>query len=105
MITTIRQHVNFSVENQNFGQKNDRSLTEVLTEVLSKNNYDKVLPIIEYLDKNGEITPKIAESLIGKSKSTAYRYAILLDGPALIEFFILNRITINKGNKLPFRRN
>lgn len=45
MITTIRIHERFEIENKNFGQKNDRSLTEVLT----KKNYDKVLPIIKYL--------------------------------------------------------
>ena len=78
MITTIRQHEGFEVENKNFGQKNDRSLTEVLTEVLTPKNYNKVLPIIKYLEKNGEVTPQIAESLTGKSKSTTYRYLTML---------------------------
>ena len=39
---------------------------------------DKVLPIIEYLEKNGEITPQMAEIMIGKSKSTVYRYLSML---------------------------
>ena len=43
--TTIKIREGFTPENKNFGQKNDRSLTEVLTE----KNYDKVLPIIKYL--------------------------------------------------------
>ena len=34
MITTIRQREGFAVENENFAQKNERSLSEVLTEVL-----------------------------------------------------------------------
>ena len=33
MITTVKIHKGFRVNNENFGQKNDRSLTEVLTEV------------------------------------------------------------------------
>ena len=78
LITTIRKHEGFEGENQNFGQKNDRSLTEVLTEVLTPKNYNKVLPIIKYLEKNGEVTPQIAESLTGKSKSTTYRYLTML---------------------------
>ena len=41
MITTIKIHRGFEFEKENFGQKNDRSLTDVLT----KKNYDKVLPI------------------------------------------------------------
>lgn len=32
-----------------------------MTEVLTKKNYDKLLPIIKYLDKNKEITPQTAE--------------------------------------------
>ena len=85
MITTIRQHEGFEVENKNFGQKNDRSLTEVLTEVLPQKNYNKVLPIIEYLEKNGEITPQAAEMVIGKSKSTVYRYLSMLVKTGYVE--------------------
>ena len=70
---------------QNFGQKNDRSLTEVLTEVLTKKNYEKVLPIIKYLDKNREITPLIAETVLKKSKSTTYRYLSMLVGTGYVE--------------------
>lgn len=57
MFTTMKIHEGFEFENRDFGQKNDRSLTEVLT----KKNYDKLLPIIKYLDKNKEITPQTAE--------------------------------------------
>ena len=70
MITTVKIHKGFRVNNENFGQKNDRSLTEVLT----KRNYNKLLPIIKYLDKNGKITPQAAEAITQKSKSTTYRY-------------------------------
>ena len=85
MITTIRIHEGFEFKKENFGQKNDRSLTEVLTEVLTKKNYEKVLLIIKYLDKNGKITPQVAEMLIKKSKSTTYRYLTMLVGTGYVE--------------------
>lgn len=62
-----------------------KKMTEVLTEVLTKKNYDKVLPIIRYLDKNGKITPQIAEMVIKKSKSTTYRYLTMLVETGYVE--------------------
>ena len=85
MITTIKIHERFEIDNKNFGQKNDRSLTEVLTEVLTKKNYDKVLPLLKYLDKNGKITPQVAEMVIKKSKSTTYRYLTMLVETGYVE--------------------
>lgn len=81
MITTIRIHKRFEIENKNFGQKNDRSLTEVLT----KKNYDKVLPILKYLDKNGKITPQVAEMVIKKFKLTTYKYLTMLVETGYVE--------------------
>ena len=56
-----------------------------MTEVLTEKSYDKVLPIIKYLDKNGKITPQIAEMVIKKSKSTTYRYLTMLVGTGYVE--------------------
>ncbi len=56
-----------------------------MTEVLTKKNYEKVLPIVEYLDKNREITPQIAETVLKKSKSTTYRYLSMLVGTGYVE--------------------
>ena len=39
-------------EDANFIQKNERSLKEVLKEVLNQKDYEKTLPIIEYLETN-----------------------------------------------------
>ena len=78
MITTIRQREGFEVENQNFAQKNERSLSEVLSRVLSIRNYNKVHSIISFIEKNGKITPKEAEMLTGKSAATVRRYFNLL---------------------------
>ncbi len=83
--TTIKIREGFTPENKNFGQKNDRSLTEVLTEVLTEKNYKKVFPIVDYLDKNMEITPQIAEIIVKKSKSTTYRYLSMLVKTGYVE--------------------
>lgn len=56
-----------------------------MTEVLTKKNYDKVLPIIKYLDKNEKITPQVAEMVIKKSKSTTYRYLTMLINTGYVE--------------------
>ena len=85
IITTIKIHEGFALKIENSIQKNDRSLTEVLTEVLTKKNYDKVLPLLKYLDKNGKITPQVAEMVIKKSKSTTYRYLTMLVETGYVE--------------------
>ena len=56
-----------------------------MTEVLTKRNYDKLLPIINHLEKNGKITPKVAEAITQKSKSTTYRYLTMLAETGYIE--------------------
>ena len=58
--------------------QSERSLKEVLKEVLSEKDYEKVETIAEYLDKEKEITPKMAEQLIGKSPTTTWRYMKIL---------------------------
>ena len=85
MITTIKIHESFEFEKENFCQKNDRSLTEVLTEVLSKKNYEKILPIAIYLDEHKEITPQKAQTIVKKSKSTVYRYLSMLVETGFVE--------------------
>ncbi|MCD8335822.1 MAG: putative DNA binding domain-containing protein [Lachnospiraceae bacterium] len=60
------------------GQKNDRSLTEVMTEALTEVNMKKVAPLVKFIEENGQISPKEAAKLLGKSASTAYRYLSML---------------------------
>jgi len=64
----------FEVGAKNFAQKNERSLSEVL----SSTDYVKLLPIIDYLEANDSITPKEAEALVNKSSATVRRYLGLL---------------------------
>lgn len=51
-------------------EKNERSLSEVLI----KKDFDKVIPIIKYLEEKGYITPKEAENVCDKSAATVRRY-------------------------------
>ena len=60
-------------KNENFGQKNDRSLTEVL----NKKNYEKVLSIVAYMDEHREIIPLKAEMIEIKVFDLKMLYMIL----------------------------
>lgn len=61
-------------EDANFIQKNERSLKEVL----NQKDYEKALPIIEYLETNSVITTQTARQITGKSLATAWRYIQIL---------------------------
>ena len=61
----------------NFTQ-NERSLSEVMSEVLAESEYKKMLPIIMKLEEKGEITPRKAAEVSGKSAATARRYLSVL---------------------------
>lgn len=58
--------------------KNERSLSKVLSEVLKKKEFLKVEKIIGVLEEKGEITPKEAEGVCGKSAATVRRYLNIL---------------------------
>lgn len=73
------------VEEQDiFAQKNERSLSEVLSEVLTKKDFDKVIPIIEYLEEKGCVTPKEAEDICEKSAATVRRYLGILTATGIV---------------------
>ena len=76
MITTIKIHEGFDFEN--FAQKNERSLSEVLSGVLAQKDYNKVSTIVSFMEEHGEITPKEAETITGKSAATVRRYFKML---------------------------
>lgn len=58
--------------------KNERSLKEVLKEVLKEADFKKVVSIAEAIDKKGSITPAEAKRICGKSETTTWRYLNLL---------------------------
>ena len=65
-------------------EKNERSLSEVLSEVLTKKDFDKVIPIINHLEENGSITPKEAENICDKSAATVRRYLGMLTATGIV---------------------
>ena len=65
-------------------KKNERSLSEVLSEVLTKKDFDKVIPIIKYLEEKGCITPKEAENVCDKSAATVSRYLGILTATGIV---------------------
>lgn len=71
-------------EQDNFNQKNERSLSEVLSEVLTKKDFDKVLPIIEILEEKGCVTPKEAVEVCNKSTATVRRYMSILTATGMV---------------------
>lgn len=71
-------------EQDNFNQKNERSLGEVLSEVLTKKDFDKVLPIIEILEEKGCVTPKEAVEVCNKSTATVRRYMSILTATGMV---------------------
>ncbi|MBQ4258855.1 MAG: putative DNA binding domain-containing protein [Lachnospiraceae bacterium] len=72
-------------EDVNFIQKNERSLKEVLKEVLQRREYEKTLPIIEYLESHTAITTQMAGQITGKSLATAWRYIQILVKNGVLE--------------------
>ena len=57
-------------------EKNERSLSEVLSEVLKASDFS---------EEKGEITPKEAEAVSGKSAATVRRYLKILVGTGYVE--------------------
>lgn len=49
-----------------------------MKEVLNQKDYEKTLPIIEYLETNSAITTQTARQITGKSLATAWRYIQIL---------------------------
>ena len=71
-------------EQDNFAQKNERSLSEVLSEVLTKKDFDKVMPIIKVLEEKGSVTPKEAEGICDRSSATVRRYLGILTSTGIV---------------------
>ena len=58
-------------------EKNERSLSEVLSEVLIKKDFDKVIPIIKYLEETRmKITNKITNKVMKAATDAAAKVAV-----------------------------
>lgn len=55
-------------------KNNERSLSAVLSEVLSEADYKKVEELVLHLENKGSITPRTAAKITGKSDATTRRY-------------------------------
>ena len=60
-------------------------MSEVLSEVLLKKDFDKTEKIINFLDEKEKITPKEAEKICGKSAATVRRYLKMLVETGYVE--------------------
>ena len=98
LITTIRVRDGFDIHDKNFNQKNERSMSEVLSETLPKHYYNKLTPLIEYFEVHNQITPKDAEAILGKSSATTRRYLAMLVDEGVIR-------SEGSTNKLIYLRN
>ena len=72
-------------KDEDFIQKNERCLKEVLKEVLNPKDYEKTLSIIEYLETNSSITTQTVRQITGKSLATAWRYIQILVKAGILE--------------------
>ena len=66
-------------------EKNERSLSEVLSEVLKASDFSKLEKLIKFIEEKGEITPKEAEAVSGKSAATVRRYLKIWVGTGYVE--------------------
>ena len=56
-----------------------------MKEVLKRKEYEKTLPIIEYLESHTAITTQMAGQITGKSLATAWRYIQILVKNGVLE--------------------
>jgi ATP-dependent DNA helicase RecG len=84
LITTIKIHPAFATVARKTIE-NERSLSEVLSEVLSEDEIGKMLPIITRLQEQGSVSPKEAQELTGRSAATARRYLAVLCENGILE--------------------
>ena len=83
-----------ATENENFAQK--------MSEVLRQKDYDKVRTIVNFMEEHGEITPKEAETVTGKSAATVRRYfKILTDTGYIMVAGSTNNIVYRISMNLP----
>ena len=78
MIVTVRIRDGFETNEKKSAQKNERTLSELLSELLDPKDYEKLTTVIEHIETNGKIKPSEAELLLGKSPATVRRYLGLL---------------------------
>ena len=109
LIVTIRQHEGFKAESKESAQKKERTLSELLSELLDPKDYEKLFPIIHHLEGNDHIKPCEAEVILKKSPATVRRYLGMLVETKMVEkhgkanntvYKIAEISIIGRGNEL-----
>ena len=89
-------HEGFSKDNSKPIQKNE-TMKQLLKQLLKQSEYQKILPIIDYLEDNEEISTETVKTLTGKSRSTSWRYIQMLCEVNILE-------PIGDNNKRLYKR-
>lgn len=77
--TIIRIHDGFGESaNEVHKLKNETSFETRMKQVLKQKDYDKLYPIIDFLEKNRQITIQQAMTVLHKSRKTSWRYMKIL---------------------------
>jgi uncharacterized membrane protein len=65
--------------------ENETSLNENWNAVLNKAELKKLLPILDFMQKHGDVSPSEIQEALGKSRTTTWRYLALLCERHIIE--------------------
>ena len=65
--------------------QNETSLKQVLKQVLEKSDFEKIVPILDTLEKNKKITVQEAVTIFNKSRTTTWRYLKILVNAGVVE--------------------
>lgn len=95
-ISRLFIHEGFSKDNSKPVQKNE-TMKQLLKQLLKQSEYQKILPIIDYLEDNEEISTETVKTLTGKSRSTSWRYIQMLCEVNILE-------PIGDNNKRLYKR-
>lgn len=73
------------MKKENKKMNEDVNFTQKMKEVLSKKDYEKTLPIFEYLGTNSAITTQTTRKITEKLLATAWRYILILVKADILE--------------------
>ncbi|MDR0588130.1 MAG: Fic family protein [Burkholderiales bacterium] len=78
LLDTLEQEVKHQSELERKSDKNERSFERRLKGILKEAELKKVVPILAFIEKYGEISPQEARNAVGKSEATVWRYLKML---------------------------
>ena len=78
MLEVILETLQKAAEEREDAGKNETSFETSLKQVLQPREWEKLYPIVRYVSEHGEITPQTAAQILGRSRTTAFRYLKVL---------------------------